>query len=121
MIERIRNLCTIRGINFAKLERELGFANGSIAKTNKGTQAWRLKAIADYFDVSVEFLLTGKDTEKQSVNGTKYYFDDEAAEFADFLHKNPSYRVLFDASRKVKPEDIDFVKQMIDRTTNYDR
>ena len=26
------------------------------------------------------------------------------------------YKVLFDATKKVKPEDIEFVKEMIDRT-----
>lgn len=44
-----------------------------------------------------------------------YYLDEQAREAAEFLHKNPDYRVLFDASRKVKKEDIEFVKQMIDR------
>ncbi len=44
-----------------------------------------------------------------------YYLDEDAREAAEFLHKNPDYKVLFDASRKVKKEDIDFVRQMIDR------
>ena len=37
---------------------------------------------------------------------------------AQFLYENPDYKVLFDASRKVKKEDIEFVKQMIDRMSN---
>lgn len=45
----------------------------------------------------------------------EYYINDEAREMAEFLFKNPEYKVLFDASRKVKKEDIEFVKQMIDR------
>ena len=45
-------------------------------------------------------------------------FDKEAKEAAQFLYENPDYKVLFDASRKVKKEDIDFVKQMIDRMTS---
>lgn len=35
-----------------------------------------------------------------------YYIDENAREYADFLHKNPEYKVLFDASRKVKTEDL---------------
>ena len=31
------------------------------------------------------------------------------------MFKHPEYKVLFDASRKVKKEDIEFVKEMIDR------
>ena len=46
-----------------------------------------------------------------------YYLDDEAREMAEFMHKNPRYKVLFDAVRNVSAEDIDFVRQMIDRTT----
>ena len=35
-----------------------------------------------------------------------YYGDPKTAEFMEFLHKNPEYSILFDASCKVKPEDI---------------
>ena len=41
--------------------------------------------------------------------------NDDARELAQFMFENPEYKVLFDASRKVKKEDIEFVKQMIDR------
>ena len=34
------------------------------------------------------------------------------------MYENPDYKVLFDASRKVKKEDIEFVKEMIDRLSN---
>lgn len=44
-----------------------------------------------------------------------YYHDPEAQQAAQFLFENPEYKVLFDATRNVKREDIDFVKQMIDR------
>ena len=44
-----------------------------------------------------------------------YYMNEDARELAHFMFENPEYKVLFDASRKVKKEDIAFVKQMIDR------
>ena len=37
---------------------------------------------------------------------------------AQFMYENPDYKVLFDASRKVKKEDIEFVNEMIDRLSN---
>lgn len=49
-----------------------------------------------------------------------YYLDKEAREFAQFMFENPEYKVLFDASRKVKKEDIQFVKEMIDRVRGDD-
>lgn len=45
----------------------------------------------------------------------EYYLDTEARGLAEFLHKNPEYKVLFDASRKVRKEDIEFVRQFIER------
>lgn len=47
-----------------------------------------------------------------------YYLDDEAREMAEFLFKNPEYKVLFDASRKVSKEDIATVKAIMDRFGN---
>ena len=61
MIERIKKLCIEHKTNFSKLEHELGFANGSLAKSDGKIQSQRLKAIADYFGVTMEYLLTGKD------------------------------------------------------------
>lgn len=43
-----------------------------------------------------------------------YYLNEDAREMAQFLFDNPDYKVLFDASRKVKKEDIEKVKRMID-------
>ena len=61
-------------------------------------------------------------TKKLSYNTNEdnniYYLDDDARDMAQFLYENPDYKVLFDASRKVKKEDIQFVKEMIDRMSN---
>ena len=117
----IRELCKKKGISVAALERHLGMGNGTIAKNGSfNMRSDRLKAIADYFGVTMEYLMTGEEPEQTSMEGNKYYFDDDAAKLAEFLHKNPEYKALFDASRKVKPEDIEFVLQMIKRTANYD-
>ena len=51
-------------------------------------------------------------------NDETYYLNPQARDMAQFLFENPEYKVLFDASRKVKPEDIQFVKEMIDRMSN---
>lgn len=45
----------------------------------------------------------------------EYYLNNDARELAEFLHKNPEYKVLFDASRKVKKKDIEFVTEFIER------
>ena len=69
MLERIKRLCLARNINFSRLEKELGFANGSIAKSKEDKiSAARVKAIADYFGVSMEYILCGiENTNDESV------------------------------------------------------
>lgn len=57
MVQRIRDLCATREIKIANLEKILGFANGSIAKSDKKIQACRLLAIAKYFNVTMEYLM----------------------------------------------------------------
>ena len=62
MLERIESLCKLRNTNYSKLEKTLGFANGSIKKSKIDTiSAIRVKRIADYFNVSMEYLMTGEE------------------------------------------------------------
>lgn len=57
-VDRVKIICKTRKIPISKLERELGFANGYIGQLKKGTMpAERLAAIAEYLDVSYEYLL----------------------------------------------------------------
>lgn len=107
MVDRIKVLCKRHGITIAALEKQLGFANGSIAKTDEKTQSGRIKAIADYFGVSMEYLMTGKDSSK------KYYFDDATAEKAQELFENTKLRILFDAAKGSRPEDLQMAADLL--------
>lgn len=70
--------------------------------------------LADFFNTDLD-TLRGRDTERET-----YYLNDDARDMAQFMFENPEYKVLFDASRKVKKEDIQFVKEMIDRMSTRD-
>ena len=61
-----------------------------------------------------EFLNISRNELKNEEEPT-YYYDPEVRELADFMHKNPEYRVLFDASKNVRKQDIGFVKEFMDR------
>ena len=64
IFERIEELRKTIGISQGKLEKELGFSNGSISKWKNSTpKSDRLQKLADYFGVSVEYLMTGNDDE----------------------------------------------------------
>ena len=70
----------------------------------------KVQLLADYFHISKSDLLE----EHTYESDIPYYLNNDAREMAQFLFDNPDYKVLFDASRKVKKEDIEKVKRMID-------
>ena len=62
MYKRIKMLCKQNGINITSLERELGFAKGSICKWKEHEPSYeRIKMVADRFHVSVEYIKNGED------------------------------------------------------------
>ena len=62
VFERIEKLRKEKNISQGKLEKELGFSNGSISKWRTSTpNPERLQKLATYFDVSIEYLMTGID------------------------------------------------------------
>lgn len=70
--EVIKQLCDEHGIAQTALEKELGFGRGSLGKLKSGgTSAKRLQKIADYFSVSINYLMTGENTEKKEVELNK--------------------------------------------------
>ena len=59
--ERIEKLRKEAGLSQGKLEKELGFSNGSISKWKNSTPTYeRLQKVANYFNVSVEYLASGE-------------------------------------------------------------
>jgi len=62
MVERIEALCKKKEMSFRKVEQSLGFSNGILRSWEKKTpSADKLAAVAEYFGVSMEYLLTGKE------------------------------------------------------------
>ena len=68
--ERIESLRKSKGISQGKLEKELGFSNGSISKwKNSMPTSERLQKVADYFGVTTSYLLTGMEEQQRSEIG----------------------------------------------------
>ncbi len=120
--QRIKIAMEIREMTQAELVEKTGINKGALSSYIAGRykpKQTNTYLIAKALHVSEAWLM-GADVpmepdEQDSTPTDSYYLDDKAREAADFLHKHPEYQVLFDASRKVKAEDIDFVKEMIDR------
>lgn len=72
----------------------------------------KVQALADYFGINKSDLLEDKGTQEED---NSYYIDEDAKELAQFLFKNPEYRVLFDAAKDVSADDLEMVKTIIDK------
>ena len=80
---RIKLLCKEKKISINKLEKELDLSRGSLCKIDTNTpSANRLEIIADYFGVSVDFLM-GRDEESEISQVQLYIPNKRAAEIAE--------------------------------------
>ena len=103
MARNIKRLMELNGKDRNDVCNDLGFKYTTFtdwinAKTYPRID--KIEMMANYFGVSKADLVEER-------NESDYYFDKQSADIAEFLMKNPQYQVLFDASRKVKPEDIE--------------
>ena len=77
-----------------------------------------LRKLASAMYMNIDTLVATLDGEQDVSLQTKdagYYTDPEVAEYAEELRTNPKYRLLFDASKDLSKEDIDFVVDIIER------
>ena len=77
-----------------------------------------LRKLASAMYMNIDTLVDTLDGEQDVSLQTKdagYYTAPEVAEYAEELRTNPKYRLLFDASKDLSKEDIDFVVDMIER------
>ena len=67
--ERIQALCKSAGKSMNQAETDIGFGKGYISKLGKSTpNATKIKLIADYFNVSVDYLMNGKDSAENELS-----------------------------------------------------
>lgn len=75
--DRVKQLCYANHTNIKQLERELGFANGTIQKWDKfNPRMDKLSAVAVYFGVPIE-ALTGDQMPEQKENPATSRSDEE--------------------------------------------
>ncbi len=111
--ERIKQLAYKKGVSIKQLERDLGFAENSVKKWNVSMpNSASLIKLADYFGVSVDYLL-GREAAGQDPEQPDSY--DEIRAELDALRRNPELRVLLSASADLTQEDIAFVTAMAKR------
>ncbi len=123
MYEIFEKLLKSTGLKAADVVRGTGLPSSLFSEWKRGKskpKADKLQLIADFFGVSLEYLMTGE----EKSGGETYYLNDETREIAQAVFENPDLRSLFDMSRKMSPDrlkaHIEFMKKMQEAENNTD-
>lgn len=108
------------GVSTYKVSKATGIAQSVFSSWKSGISTpkqEKMQKIADYFGVSIEYLMTGIEKE----GGEKYYLNDETAEMAQKIFENKELRLLFDAARDAEPEDLKYTHDLLLRLKRKER
>lgn len=87
-----------------------GVTDKAVSTWESGAKEPRMGAIqrmADHFGILKSDII-------EDIDARPYYLNPEAAKMAQEIYDNPQYKVLFDATKKLKPESIKEIMKFID-------
>ncbi|APJ30868.1 TPA: helix-turn-helix transcriptional regulator [Streptococcus pneumoniae] len=106
LFEKIKELCQKRGISINSLEETLGYSRNTIySMKSKKPNAERLQEIADYFNVSTDYLL-GR-TDNPVIAG------DKVAKAEIDLKKDAAESFFYDG-HELNDEDLDLISSLLE-------
>lgn len=114
MYENYERILKERGLTNYKVSKDTGIAQSVLSTwKTKGTtpKADKLQILAEYLGVSIDYLLGVQ----QNVQSEEYYQNDEASRAAQEAFEDPNLRILFDAAKDSRPEDIRMAAEMLRR------
>ena len=116
MYKIFEELCVKNAVTPYKVSKATGIATSTLSDWKKGISTPKqdkLKKIADYFEVSLEYLMTGKEPQ------VDHLYSDENAEFLievtkmakdkDFVERMTKYMSLMNEDKKSVDDMIDFM------------
>lgn len=115
--DRVRELAKKNGTTVAALERELGFAKGSLSKMDKNTpSSERIQKLASRLDTTVGYIMDGNDdyiyiTKDMSddYKAVEHYFSSGAHDAAVRSASDRTLRLLYEAIHDSSEEQINQV------------
>lgn len=85
IVDKIRALANSKGMSLPILESSLGLGNGTISRWNKGApNTGKLAKVADYFNVSIDYLLGREDKKDVDTSKIEHSVSDNDIKFALF-------------------------------------
>lgn len=105
LFEKIKELCQKRGISINSLEETLGYSRNTIySMKSKKPNAERLQEIADYFNVSTDYLLGRTDNPVIAGDKVKAEID---------LKKDAAESFFYDG-HELNDEDFDLISSLLE-------
>ena len=125
--DRLKALRKQKGLSQRALAEKLKMSKSAVSMYESGFREpdhETTEKIADFFNVDVDYLLgrsnvTLRYTDVLADGQPPQYYDDEVVQIVtDRLRRNPEYSVLFKASADVKPENIEYVAELIKKLSD---
>ena len=113
--EVFKKLCEDAGVRPREVSKETGVSEAALSSWKRGRytpKIDKLQAIADFFGVTTEYLLTGKQAPIKTEYG-EYHFTEETAKAAQEIFENKELRLLFSSARDADPEDLKTVHNLL--------
>lgn len=117
--EMIRDRRQSLGITLEQLASDLGLTTKTIQRYETGERKIKINTVMEIskilnFDYN-KFMADAKQRLSGECSQAPYYLDEESAKLAQEIYDNKDLRILMDASRKAKPEDLKFLIDMAKR------
>ncbi len=115
MYDIFEKLCAEKGVTPYRVCKETGLTTSTISNWKAGRytpKTDKLQKIADFFGVSIEFLMGTDEKEESPI----YYTNEETAKLAQEMFEDEDMRSLFHMKRTMPPErfkaHIEFMKNL---------
>lgn len=112
--QKIYQLRKAHGMTLEELGNRIGVGKSTIKKWEDGKisnmRRDKIAKLSEVFQVSPTYFLNMDDPED---NSGEYYFTEETKHAAQSIFENQELRLLFDAAKDAKPEDIQTITTML--------
>lgn len=110
--KNLRRIMFDKGINQAELAKKMNVNQATLSCWMNGVRIPRMPNL----DMLAECLgVTKADLVGEQPEPRPYYLNEETAKIAQEVYDNPETRMLLDASRNARPEDIRLAAEMLKR------